>query len=224
MNNKDDFIDVFVVVDENEEPAYQLTDELTDEIIRAIDNSFNKSCAEKIEALHTKIIITSAEEIFGYMLYLFRKNLGLNQTEMGQVIGGLFVKYTRSGYSKLERGDSGISIQIIFHLSSLISVHHCHLFAIYDEIIKMIAFNKKFNVHFKEPIGLYGFGTLGITTEKLMKKSVKKELGHHQHLKFDDVLGQHNLRQINKIIESLIPDIVRESIQIRAKALVETSK
>ncbi|MGS5769896.1 hypothetical protein ACVES6_20225, partial [Acinetobacter baumannii] len=60
--------------------------------------------------------------------------------------------------------------------------------------------------------------------EKLMKKSVKKELGHHQHLKFDDVLGQHNLRQINKIIESLIPDIVRESIQIRAKALVETSK
>ncbi|ATZ66128.1 helix-turn-helix domain-containing protein [Acinetobacter haemolyticus] len=224
MNNQHDFFNVSIAMDENEEPAYQLTDEATDEIIHAIDNSFNKSYAEEVEALHTKIIITSAEEIFGYMLYLFRKNLGLNQTEMGQVIGGLFFKYTRSGYSKLERGDTGISIQIIFHLSSLISVHHFHLFAIYDEIIKMIAFNKKFNVHFKEPVGFYGLGTIGITIDKLIKKSVKKELGQHQHSKFDDLLGQHNLKQINKIIESLIPTIVRESVQIRAKELVKARK
>ncbi|HDZ1840716.1 TPA: hypothetical protein RRZ02_001179, partial [Acinetobacter baumannii] len=67
-------------------------------------------------ALQKKIFVTSPEEIFGYLLYLFRKNLDLTQEQMGAVLKyeAKSSSYSKTGYAKLERAETGINLQIIF--------------------------------------------------------------------------------------------------------------
>lgn len=89
-------------------------------------------------------LITDHVRIFGFMLLLIRKKLGLSQTEMGLLIsnfGTVNIRHrgglSKSGYSKIENGLTHLDFEIIFILSSQLDVGVDTLFNIYYKIIKI---------------------------------------------------------------------------------------
>ncbi|MDC4304547.1 helix-turn-helix domain-containing protein, partial [Acinetobacter baumannii] len=152
-----------------------------------------------INKTREKIFITSADEVFGFMLCLIRKKLTLTQEEMGLIIGGEQFQYSKTGYAKLERGETSINIQIIFNLSQLLACNHIDLFLLYDSIIHSLSNSQHFTVQFDPMIGIYGMGKYSSTT--LAK--IEKRKGEHRFKIFCDNIGDNNIKLINNILSPI---------------------
>ncbi|MEG6548151.1 helix-turn-helix transcriptional regulator [Acinetobacter bereziniae] len=167
-----------------------------------------------------KIFFTSAEHIFGFLLLLFRKNLGLNQEEMGAVlINGQ--KLSKTGYAKLERAETRINIQILFDLSCLTQINFSHIFTIYNHLLHTIG-ESKCEVGFSEMLGHYGIGN--ISSQTIFKKigSIKSTYSA-KYESYIDVIGQQNIDLINNTINHHINDAVRDHIKRRADAIINAN-
>ncbi|MGR3979015.1 hypothetical protein FW754_15390 [Acinetobacter sp. 1207_04] len=164
-----------------------------------------------------KVFFTSAEHIFGFLLLLFRKNLGLNQQEMGAVlISGQ--KLSKTGYAKLERAETRINIQTLFDLSCLTQINFSHILTMYNHLLHTVGESKS-EVGFSEMLGHYRIGNISSQTTFKKIGSIKSTYS----AKYDcyiDVIGQKNIDLINNDINRLINDAVREHIKIRADAII----
>lgn len=160
-------------------------------------------------------VVTNAEEIFGYMMRLFRKNLGLTQEEMGLILGREHFTYSKAGYAKLERGDTRINIECIFHLSNLTGLSHIAIFGLYDKIINIIFHNKDTPVHFYPCLGHYGMGQFPLRTTEMIKKK-----NAHRYSEFDKMLGKENLNSINTMLNENINPFIRNNIKISVERAV----
>lgn len=112
------------VMDENREPSRE-------ELQQFIDK-------------YRSILITDHVKIFGFMLLLIRKKIGLSQTEMGLLIsnfGTVNIRHrgglSKSGYSKIENGLNHLDFEIIFILSGELNIGVDTLFKIYYKIIEI---------------------------------------------------------------------------------------
>lgn len=92
---------------------------------------------------YRSILVTDHVKLFGFMLLLIRKKLGLSQTEMGLLtsnFGTVNIRHrgglSKSGYSKIENGLNHLDFEIIFILSSQLDVGVDTLFKIYYKIIE----------------------------------------------------------------------------------------
>ncbi|MDR0000492.1 hypothetical protein RFW86_03950 [Acinetobacter sp. 11367] len=173
--------------------------------------------------LVNKVFITNANEIFGYMMRLIRKNLGLTQEEMGLILREQFT-YSKAGYSKLERGDTGINIDCIFHLSNLTGLSHITIFSLYNEIINAIFHNKFKPVQFNPIIGQYGMGTFHqkpeIMTEETQEKLKENKKNELRYIEINKMLGKENLNAINIMLNENINPFVRDNIKLSVERVV----
>ncbi|HAV4576034.1 XRE family transcriptional regulator [Acinetobacter baumannii] len=166
--------------------------------------------------LVNKVFITNANEIFGYMMRLIRKNLELTQEEMG-----LIFTYSKAGYSKLERGATGINIDCIFQLSNLTGLSHITIFSLYNEIINAIFHNKFQPVLFDPIIGQYGMGTFHqkpeIMTEDTQEKLKENKKNELRYLEINKMLGKENLNAINIMLNENINPFIRDNIKLNVE-------
>ena len=70
----------------------------------------------------------SVDSLFGYILYLFRTELGVSQESMGFQLGGI----SKSGYSKLENGISSLHISHVYMLSHITNVPRKFIYDLLD--------------------------------------------------------------------------------------------
>lgn len=173
--------------------------------------------------LVNKVFITNANEIFGYMMRLIRKNLGLTQEEMGLILREQFT-YSKAGYSKLERGATGINIDCIFHLSNLTGLSHITIFSLYNEIINAIFHNKFKPVQFNPIIGQYGMGTFHqkpeIMTEETQEKLKENKKNELRYIEINKMLGKENLNAINTMLNENINPFIRDNIKLSVEKAV----
>lgn len=85
---------------------------------------------ELMEALEDqkKVFRTTPDQLFGYILFLFRNEMGLNQESMGQLLGGT----SKSTYNKLENGIHAPHFSHIFLLCNLTKVPRTFIYEIYE--------------------------------------------------------------------------------------------
>lgn len=168
-----------------------------------------------------KAFFTSPELIFGFLLLLFRKNLGLNQEAMGAVLT-YGHPYSKTGYAKLERAETRINIQVIFDLSYLTGINFSHILTIYNHLLHTVGESKS-TIGFFEMCGQYGIGNIPSYTTYKKIGSVKGTYS----AKFDsyiDVIGQENIDLINNTINHHLNDAVRLSIKSHADAIINAEK
>ncbi|MEN8339910.1 helix-turn-helix transcriptional regulator [Acinetobacter baumannii] len=186
---------------------------------------FDEDHITRIEnTLVNKVFITNANEIFGHMMRLIRKNLGLTQEEMGLILGREQFTYSKAGYSKLERGDTGINIDFIFHLSNLTGLSHVTIFSLYSEIINAIFHNKFKSVQFDPIIGQYGMGTFSQKPKKITEDTQKKlnenKKNEQRYWEIDKMLGKENINAINTMLNENINPFIRNNIKISVERAV----
>lgn len=80
------------------------------------DISFDK-VMETLED-QKKVFRCTVDNLFGYILYLFRTELDVSQESMGFMLGGM----SKSGYGKLENGVYSINLSHIYMLSHITNV------------------------------------------------------------------------------------------------------
>ncbi|HDI2995378.1 MULTISPECIES: helix-turn-helix domain-containing protein [Acinetobacter calcoaceticus/baumannii complex] len=179
---------------------------------------FNKKYLNEIDTfIENKMeLVTNANELFGHMLRLFRKYFGLTQEEMGLILGGTQFQYSKAGYAKLERGDTAVNIECIFHLSRLTGLNHITIFEIYDQIIKAVFYNSKLIVQFTPDFGVYGMGQYMQRTTKI----IEKKKNEHRYLKLDQMIGKENLNNIKKFLDNNINPFVRDNIKLSVERAV----
>ncbi|MFX8122001.1 helix-turn-helix transcriptional regulator [Acinetobacter baumannii] len=186
---------------------------------------FDEDHITRIEnTLVNKVFITNANEIFGHMMRLIRKNLGLTQEEMGLILGREQFTYSKAGYSKLERGDTGINIDFIFHLSNLTGLSHVTIFSLYSEIINAIFHNKFKSVQFDPIIGQYGMGTFSQKPKKITEDTQKKlnenKKNEQRYWEIDKMLGKENINAINTMLNENINPFIINNIKISVERAV----
>lgn len=197
------------------------------EIIFTPDTRTVKQILDDEIALQKKIFVTSPEEIFGYLLYLFRKNLDLTQEQMGAVLkfGDESSSYSKTGYAKLERAETGINLQVIFDLSFLTDLPYYWIFKIYTILIEAINSNPNITIQFHEMCGQHA---LGNAYSKLMMDNEKKELYKirysTKYKEYPEAIGQTYIDEVNKIINTNIPKEKKEMIKFRAECIINTKK
>lgn len=169
-----------------------------------------------------KSFFTSAEEIFGYMLLLFRLNLGLNQEQMGAVL--IYNKpMSKSGYAKIERAENSINIQILFDLSFLTGIDFSHILTIYNELVHRIANAKNDVVIFNEMCGHYGLGKNSGYIE-FKKIGLIKETYKAKIKNYNDVVGESTLNLVNNTINKYLILERKEHIKFRADCIINSKK
>lgn len=176
------------------------------------------------EATHQsqkKVFVTSPEEIFAFLLLSFRRNLGLNQQQMGAILTH-DKPYSKTGYAKLERAETSINIQIIFDLSFLTGINFSLILKLYNRLLHVIA-NSKYEVIFHKMCGNYRLGNRGgyIVFKDIgtIKQTYATKLQD-----YIDIVGQTNINLINNTINETITDQARESIKFRADCIVNSMK
>ncbi|WP_160246241.1 hypothetical protein [Acinetobacter indicus] len=169
-----------------------------------------------------KAFFTSAEEVFGYMLLLFRLNMGLNQEQMGAVL--IYNKpMSKSGYSKIERAENSVNIQILFDLSFLTGINFSHILTIYNELVHTIANAKNDIVIFNEMCGHYGLGNNGGYVE-FKKIGPIKETYKAKIKNYNDVVGESTLKLVNNTINKYLTPEMKEHIKFRADCIINSKK
>lgn len=164
---------------------------------------------------------TSAEQIFGFLLLLFRKNLGLNQEEMGAVLIH-DQKLSKTGYAKLERAETRINFQILFELSYLTQINFSHIFTMYNHLLHTLGESKS-EVGFSEVLGHYFVGNIsGVCTFENI--GTIKETYSAKYERYVDIIGQKNIDLINSTINFHLNDVIREQIKLRADSIVNRHK
>lgn len=169
-----------------------------------------------------KAFFTSAEEIFGYMLLLFRLNIGLNQEQMGAVLISN-KPMSKSGYAKIERAENSVNIQILFDLSFLTGINFSRILTIYNELVHTIATAKNDVIIFNEMCGHYGLGNNGGYVEFKETGSIK-ETYKAKVKSYNDVIGESTLKLINNTINKHLPPEIKESIKFRADCIINSKK
>lgn len=106
---------------------------------------------------YKQVLVTDHIKLFGYMLFLIRKELRLTQSDMGVLLKNFGVGSQRhgiglskSGYSKIENGITHLDFEIVFILSDRLDVDFNIIFELYYKII-MLAYNK--DCYFMQPCG-----------------------------------------------------------------------
>lgn len=169
-----------------------------------------------------KSFFTSAEEIFGYMLLLFRLNIGLNQEQMGAVL--IYNKpMSKSGYAKIERAENSINIQILFDLSFLTGVNFSNILTIYNELVHTIANSENDEIIFNEMCGHYGLGNNGGYVEFKEIGSIK-ETYKAKIKSYNDVVGESTLKLVNNTINQFLTPEIKQGIKFRADSIINTKK
>lgn len=198
-----------------------------DEIIFTPETRTIEQIVDDEIAIQKKIFVTSPEEIFGYLLYLFRKNLGLTQEQMGAVLKfeGSRPYYSKTGYAKLERAETGINLQVIFDLSFLTDLPYYLIFDIYMALIEAINSNSNITIQFHEMCGQHA---LGNARSKLMVDSETKESYKirysTKYKEYPEAIGQTYIDKVNRILNTYILEAKREIIKLRAESIVNTKK
>lgn len=157
-----------------------------------------------------KVFFTSPEQVFGFLLVIFRKYLGLNQEEMGAVLV-LNKPYSKTGYAKLERGETSINIQTIFDLSLLTGIKHYHILNMYHFLLTVINSSEE-TIVFHEPCGTYGFGNGGGYVD-FKNGSTVKETYSAKLKNYSFIIGKENIDQIIKHIDFAIVEVIEDSIK-----------
>jgi len=80
-----------------------------------------------------RIFKTTPDRLFGYILFLFRSELELNQEEMGKMLAGL----SKSSYSKYENGIQSINISHIFLLSHVTNVTRSFIYELHEYLVAL---------------------------------------------------------------------------------------
>lgn len=111
---------------------------------------------------YKQVLVTDHIKLFGYMLFLIRKELRLTQSDMGVLLKNFGVGSQRhgiglskSGYSKIENGITHLDFEIVFILSDRLDVDFHIIFELYYKII-MLAYNK--DCYFMQPCGNLNHG------------------------------------------------------------------
>lgn len=94
---------------------------------------------------YKQVLITNHVKLFGFMLYLIRRELGLNQTDMGIFLKNYSnnkhrIGLSKSGYSKIENGLTNLDFELVFILSDRLKVDFNIIYELYSKII-MLAVN-----------------------------------------------------------------------------------
>ena len=156
-----------------------------------------------------RAFVTSPEDIFAFLLILFRKNLGLTQEQMGAVLTHK-KPYSKTGYAKLERAETSINIQIIFDLSYLTGINFSSILTMYNHLLHVIA-NSKDEVIFHKMCGHHGLGNSG-------GYMIFKNIGTI------DIVGQTNIDLINNTINENMINEMKGAIKFRAECIVNSMK
>lgn len=168
-----------------------------------------------------RAFVTSPEDIFAFLLILFRKNLGLTQEQMGAVLTHK-KPYSKTGYAKLERAETSINIQIIFDLSYLTGINFSSILTMYNHLLHVIA-NSKDEVIFHKMCGHYGLGNSGgyMTFKNIgtIKETYATKLKN-----YIDIVGQTNIDLINNTINENMIEEMKGAIKFRAECIVNSMK
>lgn len=110
--------------------------------------------------LQKKSLCTSPDKMFGYMWYLIRNRLDLNQSEMGLAFQSNYKeKYktglSKSAYSKIENGQTSINFDLVFIFSSRYGVRIDLIYQLYSYLLR---FAYDHNCIYLESCGEYGYG------------------------------------------------------------------
>jgi transcriptional regulator with XRE-family HTH domain len=168
-----------------------------------------------------KVFFTSAENIFGFLLLLFRKNLGLNQEEMGAVLT-YGQKLSKTGYAKLERAETRINIQVLFDLSHLTQINFSHILTMYNHLLHLVGESES-TVAFFEMCGHYGIGNVPNQTT-FKKTGSNKGVYSAKFDSYIDVIGKKNIDLINNTINHHLNDELRSYIKMQADAIINPEK
>lgn len=112
--------------------------------------------------LQKKSLCTSPDRMYGYMWYLIRNYLGINQSEMGKTFAsGYKDKYpvniglSKSAYSKIENGITSINFDLILIYSARFGFSFDLLYNLYSYLLKL-AYED--NCYYVERCGYLGLG------------------------------------------------------------------
>lgn len=128
---------------------------------------FSESDIEERMNLQKKSLCTSPDKMFGYMWYLIRNRLDLNQSEMGLAFGSNYkAKYktglSKSAYSKIENGQTSINFDLVFIFSSRYGVRIDLIYQLYSYLLR---FACDHNCIYLESCGEYGYGKANAFTK-----------------------------------------------------------
>ncbi|MDV4317047.1 helix-turn-helix domain-containing protein [Acinetobacter indicus] len=103
-------------------------------------------------------LCTDPNKLYGYMWYLIRKALKLNQSQMGKLFSSSDNKkgLSKSAYSKIENGQTDINFELIFSFSLNTNINFDHLYQLYSFIIRKADSN---GCSFLKGCGYLGFGS-----------------------------------------------------------------
>lgn len=154
------------------------------ENINIFEDLDSKSIAER----QKNLLHTDHNKIFGFMFYLIRNYLNLNQTEMGMVFGQtIHDKYnnkgiSKSAYSKIENGETSMNFELLIILSSIFGVDFKFFTDFYRYLMEFF-YNK--NSIFLKPCATFGFG---------------KNSGYTRNMKMSEDSMYTKLKDYNKFI------------------------
>lgn len=153
---------------------------------------------------YKKVLCTDHTKLFGFMLYLIRKNIGFNQKEMGIFLreaGKYKLGFSKSGYSKIENGLTYINFDLVFILSSKLRVDFDRIYNLYSLIIKKADKN---GCYFVEPCGNLLSGT---HSSFLINFYETSDSYWYTDLKdYKKYFLESDLNEINEIILDLVKD------------------
>lgn len=150
-----------------------------------------------------KRLCTDPNKLFGYMWYLIRKALRLNQTQMGELLRSPFsVKgLSKSAYSKIENGQTDINFELIFSFSFNTNINFDHLSQLYSFIIRKADSN---GCSFLEGCGYLGYGSQNDMF--ISYKNVSKEYWYTDLKDYYKFFLPSDLESINTLIINMYAD------------------
>lgn len=155
--------------------------------------------------LQKESLCTSPDRIYGYMWYLIRNYIGINQSEMGKTFHSFYkekyrVNYglSKSAYSKIENGITSINFDLILIYSGRFGFSFDLLYNLYSYLLKLAYDNDCFYV---EPCG---YLNLGKAHSILRYNGMSKE-GLYTDLKdYSKFFKQIEIESINQYLDQYL--------------------
>lgn len=173
--------------------------------------------------LQKESLCTNPDRMYGYMWYLIRNYLGINQKEMGaSFFSGYKEKYrvnhglSKSAYSKVENGHTSINFDLILIYSERFGFSFDILYNLYSYLLKSAYDN---NCIYVERCGYLGLGKMNSV---LRANNVSKEYLYTDLKNYYKFFQQSDLDSINQYLDQYLNNV--KNVLIFEKKFKEENK
>lgn len=173
--------------------------------------------------LQKESLCTNPDRMYGYMWYLIRNYLGINQQEMGaSFFSGYKEKYrvnhglSKSAYSKVENGHTSINFDLILIYSERFGFSFDILYNLYSYLLKLAYDN---NCIYIERCGYLGLGKMNSV---LRANNVSKEYLYTDLKNYYKFFQQSDLDSINQYLDQYLNNV--KNVLIFEKQFKEENK